>query len=151
MNPSDLLTSSEKRRFDQIKTALLTYHGSDESAVRTRAFETLTLLVPGIERYEVEEYWRSENEDDFALRRAVENSEIPKAESDQKKLVEYLLSLRREHSVHELLVLIYRNAVGFERLYGCPSGMFLDLILNDSLTSYDDIVIAMKRNGPIRL
>jgi hypothetical protein len=151
MNPSDLLTSSEKFRFEQIKSALLAYHESEVLGARASAYRTLTVLVPGIEQPEIEEYWGSESEDDWALRRAIEPVEAPKSEVDQKKLIEYLLSLRRDHEVVGLLVLIYRHADGFERLYGSPSGMFLELILNDAFNSYDDVVLALKRSGPIRL
>lgn len=151
MNTSDLLTSSEKRRFEQLKSALLAYHESEGPAARASAYRTLALLVPGIERSEIEEYWGSASEDDWALQRAIEPVEAPKSDADQKKLVEYLLSLRRDHQVVGLLVLIYRHADGFERLYGCPSGMFLELILNDAFTSSDEVVLALKRCGPIRL
>jgi hypothetical protein len=154
MSNAPRLTPSEQIRFDHIKVALAAFDEAKDFTAKNQAYETLVSLIPELTFLDVEHYWRSESEDEFAWRHAIEKIDSLGPSIAQQQIVELALSLRHSPNTDDSQLfdlMISRHGDAFERLYGTPSGTFWDLLTADAIETYEDFVIGMKRQGPIRL
>lgn len=144
MNPNELKTYTDLLVLISAYSEDLTYESKQD------IFNSvLNISSQKIQISELESYWKSCSTEEFCIQLSIEKATI--GSLNEAELIQVVKTIYHENNIGRLDMLINKYGDVIEYQFKKPKGSLYNLIFAESNGSFNDVIVALKKNDVIQL
>ena len=142
-------TDSENTKYIKLLEMVNKYESITNNLEKEQYFKSIITDYPDITIDYLDNYWRSVDLEHFCTQYCLDKIDSLSDINSRNVIEEILNNKNCDEFLDKSIYLALKYSEFFEIKYGCPNGVFYNVVFENKVLTYDDVINVLNNNGPI--